>query len=132
MMLYTSLLYNTTPIHCTPLPLHAPVINTQVHLAHRGEGRARDAAARGPDVRGRRVDIYIYIYIYVERERERLYIYIYLSLSLYIYIYIYIHNYVFVYARGRAREPAPLPLGGHPDDLQRRRGLRPISVLSNC
>ena len=22
MMLYTSLLYNTTPIHCTPLPLH--------------------------------------------------------------------------------------------------------------
>ena len=28
MMLYTSLLYNTTPIHCTPLPLHPPVMNT--------------------------------------------------------------------------------------------------------
>ena len=29
MMLYTSLLCNTTPIHCTPLPLHPPVMNTQ-------------------------------------------------------------------------------------------------------
>ena len=29
MMLYTSLLYNTTPIHCTPLPLHPPLMNTQ-------------------------------------------------------------------------------------------------------
>ena len=29
-MLYTSLLYNTTPIHCTPLPLHPPVMNTQL------------------------------------------------------------------------------------------------------
>ena len=28
-MLYTSLLYNTTPIHCTPLPLHPPVMNAQ-------------------------------------------------------------------------------------------------------
>ena len=30
MMLYTDLLYNTTPIHCTPFPLHPPVMNTQV------------------------------------------------------------------------------------------------------
>ena len=29
MPLYTSLLYNTTPIHCTPLPLHPPLMNTQ-------------------------------------------------------------------------------------------------------
>ena len=29
MMLYTSSLYNTAPIHCTPLPLHPPVMNTQ-------------------------------------------------------------------------------------------------------
>ena len=29
MMLYTSLFYNTTPIHCTPVPLYPPVINTQ-------------------------------------------------------------------------------------------------------
>ena len=29
MMLYTSLLWNTTPIHCTPLPRHLPVMNTQ-------------------------------------------------------------------------------------------------------
>ena len=26
---YTSLLYDTTPIHCTPLPLHPPLMNTQ-------------------------------------------------------------------------------------------------------
>ena len=29
MMLCISLSYNTTPIHCTPLPLHPPVMNTQ-------------------------------------------------------------------------------------------------------
>ena len=29
MMLYTSLLYNTTPIHCTLLPLHPPLMNIQ-------------------------------------------------------------------------------------------------------
>ena len=32
MMLYTSLLYTSTPIHCTPLPLHPPVLNTQTKL----------------------------------------------------------------------------------------------------
>ena len=31
MMLYTSLLYHAPPIHCTPLPLHPPVMNTQTH-----------------------------------------------------------------------------------------------------
>ena len=29
MLLYTILLYNTSPIHCTPLPLHPPLMNTQ-------------------------------------------------------------------------------------------------------
>ena len=29
MTLYTSLLYSTTPIHCTPLRLHPPLVNTQ-------------------------------------------------------------------------------------------------------
>ena len=29
MALYTSLLYNTAPIHCTPFRLHPPVMNTQ-------------------------------------------------------------------------------------------------------
>ena len=28
LVLYTILLYNTTPIHCTPLRLHPPVMNT--------------------------------------------------------------------------------------------------------
>ena len=30
MMLYTSLLYDTTPIHCTNLRLHPPVMNTHL------------------------------------------------------------------------------------------------------
>ena len=33
MMLYTSLLCNTTPIHCTRLPLHPPVMNTHILAA---------------------------------------------------------------------------------------------------
>ena len=28
MLLFTSLLYDTSPIHCTPLPLHLPAMNT--------------------------------------------------------------------------------------------------------
>ena len=32
-MLYTSLLYNTTRIHCTPLPLHPPLMNIQSMVA---------------------------------------------------------------------------------------------------
>ena len=32
MVLCTSLLYNTTPIHCTPLRLHPPLMNTQLLL----------------------------------------------------------------------------------------------------
>ena len=32
MMSYTSLLYNATPIHCTPLPLHPPVMNAHTRL----------------------------------------------------------------------------------------------------
>ena len=31
MILYTSLLYDTTPIHCTPLRLHPPLMNTQLN-----------------------------------------------------------------------------------------------------
>ena len=38
-MLYTSLLYNATPIHCTPLPLHPPVMNTQ-QISHLEPGAA--------------------------------------------------------------------------------------------
>ena len=35
MVLHTSLLYNPTPIRCTPLPLHPPVMNTQTWGFHR-------------------------------------------------------------------------------------------------
>ena len=40
MTLYISLLCNTTPIRCTPLPLHPPVMNT--HILHLQELRLRD------------------------------------------------------------------------------------------
>ena len=40
MLLYTSLLYNTTPIHCTHLPLHPPVMNTQIRLGVSGGPRS--------------------------------------------------------------------------------------------
>ena len=57
MMLYTILLYSTTPIHCTPLPLHPPVMNTHYAM-----------------IRKEQVCIYIYIYIYVYTY---IYIYVY-------------------------------------------------------
>ena len=34
-MMYTSLLYNPTPIHCTPLRLHPPLMKTQWFLRSR-------------------------------------------------------------------------------------------------
>ena len=43
MMIYTSLLCNTTPIHCTPLPLHPPVMNTH---ACSGSERSSSPSAR--------------------------------------------------------------------------------------
>ena len=39
-MLYTSVLHDTTPIHCTPLPLHPPVMNTQALPGRPAWGRA--------------------------------------------------------------------------------------------
>ena len=42
MMSYTSSLHNTTPMHCTPLPLHPPLPSIQL-----------------------KGDTYIYIYIYI-------------------------------------------------------------------
>ena len=38
MTLYTSLLYNTTPIHCTPLPLHPPCNEYPSLQAEQAEG----------------------------------------------------------------------------------------------
>ena len=65
MMLYTSLSYNTTPIHCTPLPLHPPS----------SEYPPASWCAISP-----RIYIYIYIYFYTHTH---------ISVS-YVYIYIYI------------------------------------------
>ena len=51
---YTSLLYDTIPIRCTPLPLHPPVMNTQ---------GLREAAAESHRYRCIYICTYIHIYI---------------------------------------------------------------------
>ena len=92
MLLYTSLLYSTTPIHCTPLPLHPPVMNTQrgpVSLLRVSLPRFAD-----PDTPCAKYYYYYYHYCY------RYYYYYYLVLLLLlllllllcVYIYIYTHN----------------------------------------
>ena len=48
MMLYISLLYDTNPMHCTPLPLHPPVMNT-----HPG-GRSRGVCNQGASLNSSR------------------------------------------------------------------------------
>ena len=63
MLLYTTLLYNTTPIHCTPLRLHPPVMNTQAPLTR---------TASAADLRAKKIYIYIYIYIYMYPELVRI------------------------------------------------------------
>ena len=46
MMLCTSLLCNTTPIHCTPLPLHPPLMNTHTRPCGGSRAAAEAAAPR--------------------------------------------------------------------------------------
>ena len=46
MMLYTCLLCNTTPIHCTPLPLHPPVMNTRISSGPRSLDKKVTATAK--------------------------------------------------------------------------------------
>ena len=70
MMLYTSLLYNTAPIHCTPLPLHPPpsappVMNTQTLQRQRAKLRRAEQNEKRPAKTPRGQYIYIYIYYYV-------------------------------------------------------------------
>ena len=47
MLSYTSLLCNATPIHCTPFPLHPPLMNTQWSgrgpVSYLGQGRGPPA-----------------------------------------------------------------------------------------
>ena len=47
MMLYTSLLFHTTPIHCTPLRLHPPVMNTQTCFVSNPGLRRQKVTRRG-------------------------------------------------------------------------------------
>ena len=80
MLLYTSLLYNTTPIHCTPLPLHPPVVNTQSRTYHISSTTT--------------TTITICMFIIISSIFIiiiNIYIYIYICMYIYIYIYTYIH-----------------------------------------
>ena len=88
MMLYTTLLYDSTPIHCTPLPLHPPVMNT--HSCFGGWAQAwlwrrrqRKEQSFTRCIRLLCVCVCIYIYIYV---------YTHTCIYTYIYIYIYMCN----------------------------------------
>ena len=85
MMLFTSLLYNTIPIRCTPLRLHPPVVNTQYGLD--SSVRAclyRIGIARVPCS----VVIAIVTSCVCHWQVICIYIYIYIHTHLYIYIYI--------------------------------------------
>ena len=117
MTLYTSLLYSTTPSHCTPLPLHPPVINTQLCPVHRyikvspellrrpqgcsevacltgGDNLASGQASSGYICVSVCINIYIYIYIHIH---ILIYIYIYIHLYIHTYIHTYMHTYIYVY-----------------------------------
>ena len=113
-MLYTSLLYNATPIHCTPLPLHPPAqIRRWWCLAWANKKLVPDGQ---------------HTHMLQQLDKTSLSLSISLSLSLYIYIYIYSYvYYLFVYFWSGTlvydvlRHPLlRRPLGQH---------LRPIFVL---
>ena len=82
MMLYTSLLYNTTPRHCTPPPTALPC-NEYPFLEL-------------PEVQGRLICTYIYIYVYIYIY-ICIYIYIYIYMCIYIYIYLFMYIYIYIY-----------------------------------
>ena len=59
MMLCTLLLYDTTPIHCTPLPLHPPVMNTQARPTSAGSSRGHQTPKRQLSARARLLNVQV-------------------------------------------------------------------------
>ena len=94
MMLYTSLSYNT-PIHCTPLPLHPPVTNTQSWSRTTGS-RTRGGTQAWGATRALTSVGCVYIYIYIHTHK---YMYIYIYKHIYMYIYIYMTLITMPHAR---------------------------------
>ena len=118
MMLYTSWLHNSAPIHCTPLPLHPPVMNTH----SRSSGFHRGGAVGGGcsvvidyqywitqvqcSIPFRISDLWLPLppraasslatHPWTPRPRRVRHTY---NVCVYIYIYIYIHmyNYIYIY-----------------------------------
>ena len=72
MTLYTSLLHNTTPIHCTPLRLHPPLQSIQ-HASDSPPGCRHSFLAPPP------------------LKTKNIYIYIYIDISIHIHINIHVH-----------------------------------------
>ena len=60
MMLHTSLLYDTTPIQCTPLPLHPPVMNPRQSLP--GHERSRERSPKRFGIYSRKYQFESWIY----------------------------------------------------------------------
>ena len=83
MILHTSSLRSATPIHCTPLRLHPPLMNTHM------------TPARGYIS----LSLYIYIYAYV-------YIHIYIYIHTHTCVHANIYIYIYIYTRLPARAPA--------------------------
>ena len=108
MVLYTSLLYNTTPIHCTLLPLHPPVMSTQPRvysscnqetvaaatvttslLDHFCANRVSLISLELYILTGECILLYIYIYIYIYRMYTSNVLLLYRTYyTIYIYIYV--------------------------------------------
>ena len=83
MLLYTSLLHNTTPIHCAPHPLHPPSAEYPMvgGLWLEASRQVKDALGAKRIIINISTNTYIYIYMYRERE-----IYIHMYVCIYIYI----------------------------------------------
>ena len=93
MMLYISLLYNTTRIRCTPLPLHPTVMNIRMGAWRMPRPVARALPECPPAGPSKHIYIYIYTYIYT------CILYVYIYIYIYVYIYMYICIYVYMYIK---------------------------------
>ena len=89
MNLYTSLPYNTTPIHCTPDPF-PPLCRVSTPASRHPRTRVCIHTVMLLHVYMCNLSLSLYMYIYI-------YTHVYACVCIYIYIYIYIYMYTHVY-----------------------------------
>ena len=98
-------IYIATPIHCTPLPLHPPVMSTQ----KRSSSAARRSRPRGStsikllDFTYNYFVLRKYTIFYLHLTLNHIHVCMYVCIYIYIYIYIHITHYMtqlwFAYTR---------------------------------